>query len=147
MRTSLKGNRGPSEDLGPKIAGGIATVRHRFICRPYGRCRPRFTPARKERIMKYRSLVSSALVALAVLTATPAYADNMVSIGITPATGAVTLVPRWGIGGNLAGFHHMSQDLGLGGAANNFYSIKATPIPAGGDILAFNLYSAGSGAA
>jgi hypothetical protein len=102
---------------------------------------------RKKNLMKYSSFVSSALVALAVFTATPARADNLVSIGITPATGAVTLVPRWGIGGNLAGFHHMSQDLGLGGAANNFYSIKSTPIPAGGDILAFNLYSAGSGAA
>jgi hypothetical protein len=95
----------------------------------------------------YRALVLSALAASAVLTSTPVRADNMASIAIAPATGAVTLVPRWGIGGNLAGFHHMAQDLSLGGGANQFYSIKNTGIPAGGDILAFNAYIAGSGAA
>jgi hypothetical protein len=64
----------------------------------------------------------------------------MASISITPATGAVTLVPRWAIGGSLAGFHHMAQDLSLGGGANQFYSIKGTPIPPGGDIAAFTRY-------
>ena len=76
-----------------------------------------------------------------------ARADNMASIAIDPATGAVTLVPRWAIGGSLAGFHLMAQDLSLGGGANQFYSIKGTPIPAGGDIAAFTCYIAGSGAA
>lgn len=87
------------------------------------------------------------MMAVAGFSGSSARADNMASIAITPATGVVTLVPRWTIGGSLGGFHQMSQDLGLGGAANNFYSIKGTNIPAGGDILAFNLYSAGSGAA
>jgi hypothetical protein len=71
----------------------------------------------------------------------------MASIAITPATGVVTLTPQWSLGSGLAGFHHMSQDLGLGGSANNFYSIIAAGIPAGGNIAAFNLYLAGSGAA
>lgn len=72
----------------------------------------------------------------------------MVNIGIAPATGRVTLTPRWTIGPNLAGFHHMAQDLGLtGSSANNFYSIRNGAIPAGGDILAYNFYVAGSGAA
>ena len=99
--------------------------------------------------MKYSTLVSSALVALTVFTGIPARAaDNMASIGITPATGVVTLLPHWAIGGNLAGFHQMSQNLGLtGSVANNFYSIRAGTIPAGGDILAFNFYVPGSGSA
>src|ERR1044071_1128422 len=99
--------------------------------------------------MKLSTLVTSALVALTVLAGGNARAaDNMASIAITPATGVVTLTPRWAIASNLAGFHHMSQDLGLtGSVANNFYSIKATTIPAGGDILAFNFYVAGSGSA
>ncbi len=71
----------------------------------------------------------------------------MASIGITPETGAVTLTPRWSIGPNLAGFHQMAQDLGLGGEANDFYSITNEVIPDGGNILAFNLYVAGSGSA
>lgn len=98
--------------------------------------------------MNYSKLVSSALVALTVLAGSQLRADNMVTIAITPATGAVTLSPQWAIGGNLAGFHHMAQDLGLtGSVANNFYSIRGGSIPAGGDILAFNFYTAGSGAA
>ena len=85
----------------------------------------------------YRMLFSSALVALTVLAGFSARADNMASIAITPATGVVTLVPRWSIGGSLAGFRLMAQDLSLGGGANQFYSIKSTAIPAGGDIAAF----------
>jgi len=71
----------------------------------------------------------------------------MASIAIAPATGAVTLTPRWGIGGGLSGFHFMAQDLSLGGGPTQFYSIKGTPIPAGGDITAFTRYIAASGAA
>ena len=97
--------------------------------------------------MKSNTSVFSALVALTVLTGNQVRADNMASIAITPATGVVTLAPRWTIGGSLAGFHQMSQDLGIGGAANNFYSIRAGAIPAGGDILAYKFYVAGSGAA
>ncbi len=96
---------------------------------------------------KYDGLLSSALAAFTVLGGIQARGDEMASVAIAPATGVVTLVPRWAIGGNLAGFHHMAQDLSLGGAANNFYSIKGTTIPAGGDISAFTLYTAGSGAA
>lgn len=102
---------------------------------------------RKKNQMKYRTLLLSALAAFAVSTGLQVRADNMVSIGITPATGAVTLQPRWAIGGNLAGFHLMAQDLSLGGGANQFYSIAGTPIPAGGDVAAFNRYIAASGAA
>src|ERR1041385_7044153 len=100
-------------------------------------------------LMKSSMLVSWAFAALTVFGCIDARAaDNMASIAITPATGVVTLTPRWAIGSGLAGFHHMSQDLGLtGSVANNFYSIKATTIPAGGDILAFNFYVAGSGSA
>ncbi len=98
--------------------------------------------------MKYRTFGFAALAALSLLAGTPARADNMASIAIAPATGAVTLVPRWSLGGNLAGFHFMAQDLSLtSGAANEFYSIKNTAIPAGGDISAFTFYVAGSGAA
>ncbi len=97
--------------------------------------------------MKISTISALALTAFVGLWGIEARADNMASIAITPATGEVTLVPRWGIGGNLAGFHHMSQDLSLGGGANQFYSIKATAIPAGGDISAFTHYIAGSGAA
>lgn len=87
--------------------------------------------------MKYRTLLLWALTALAVSTGLQVRADNMVSIGIAPATGAVTLEPRWAIGGSLAGFHLMAQDLSLGGGPNQFYSIASTPIPAGGDVAAF----------
>ena len=97
--------------------------------------------------MKYSTLISSALVAFTVLAGVHARADNMASIAIAPATGAVTLTPRWTIGGNLAGFHLMSQNTGFSVGANNFYSIKSTTIPAGGDIAAFTYYIAGSGAA
>ena len=97
--------------------------------------------------MKISTKIFLALAAVTGFAGTPAWADNMASIAITPATGVVTLVPRWAIGTNLAGFHQMSQDLGIGGAANNFYSIKAAAIPAGGDILAYNFYVPGSGAA
>jgi sugar lactone lactonase YvrE len=95
----------------------------------------------------YRSFLTSALVALTVFAGLPARADNMASIAITPATGVVTLTPRWALGGSLAGFHFMAQDLSLGGGANQFYSIKSTAIPAGGDIAAFTRYIAASGAA
>lgn len=98
--------------------------------------------------MKYRPFLLGPLVAVSLLIRLPARADNMASIAITPATGAVTLTPRWAIGSNLAGFHFMAQDLSLtGGAADEFYSIKNTPIPAGGDITAFTFYVPGSGAA
>lgn len=98
--------------------------------------------------MKYRTLILSALMALSILGGNQVRAaDNMASITITPATGVVTLASRWTIGGSLAGFHFMAQDLSLGGGANQFYSIKGTAIPAGGDTLAFNCYIAASGAA
>ena len=97
--------------------------------------------------MKLRNLALSALAAFAVFAGDTARADSMASIAITPATGAVTLTPRWSIGGGLAGFHHMAQDLSLGGGANQFYSIKGAPIPAGGDIAAFSHYIAGPGTA
>ncbi len=94
-----------------------------------------------------KSNILATLVAFAILAGSQLRADNMASIAITPATGVVTLTPRWAIGGNLAAFHEMAQDLGLGGGANQFYSIKSTAIPAGGDVSAFTLYIAGSGAA
>lgn len=97
--------------------------------------------------MTYRTLVFSALVALTAFNSLPLRADNVATLAITPATGAVTLVPRWTIGSNLVGLHHMAQDLSLGGGANQFYSIKGTTIPAGGDIAAFTRYIAASGAA
>ncbi|HEX2854355.1 MAG TPA: putative Ig domain-containing protein [Opitutaceae bacterium] len=97
--------------------------------------------------MKFSTRVFSLVATLIGLGGIALRADNMASIAITPATGVVTLTPRWGVGGSLAGFHHMAQDLGLGGTANNFYSIKSTAIPSGGDIAAFNLYVAASGAA
>ena len=100
--------------------------------------------------MKYSTLVSSALVAFTVLAGIQARADNMASISIFPATGVVTLTPRWALPldkTNLTGFHLMSQNTGFSVGANNFYSIKSTTIPAGGDITAFTYYIAGSGAA
>lgn len=98
--------------------------------------------------MKIRTFVLSALAAFTGLAGSQLRADNMVNFGIAPATGVVTLTPRWNIGPNLAGFHHMAQDLGLtGSSANNFYSIRNGLIPAGGDILAYNFYVAASGAA
>ena len=95
----------------------------------------------------YRSLLTSALVAFTILAGIQARADNMASIAITPETGVVTLAPHWALGGSLAGFHFMAQDLSLGGGANQFYSIKSTAIPSGGDIDAFTRYIAASGAA
>jgi sugar lactone lactonase YvrE len=97
---------------------------------------------------KYNNLFISALMAATVFSGVEARADNMAEFAIAPATGAVTLTPRWTIGGNLAGFHHMSQDIGLtGSVANDFYSITNTVIPAGGNVLAFNFYVPASGAA
>ena len=96
---------------------------------------------------KHNTLLLSALMAGTVFSGTQLQADNMASIAIAPATGVVTLVPRWSIGGNLAGFHEMAQDTGFSVGANNFYSIKNTTIPAGGDIAAFTYYIAGSGSA
>jgi PKD repeat protein len=98
-------------------------------------------------LKKYTALIHSAILAATVLACSQARADNMASIAITPATGVVTLAPRWAIGGNLSGFHLMSQDLSLGGGANQFYSIKGTSIPSGGDVSAFTKYIAASGAA
>ncbi len=99
--------------------------------------------------MKYSSLATSALLAFTAFAGTQVRAGNMAaSIAITPATGAVTLNPLWATNPNLAGFHHMAQDLGLtGSVANDFYSITNTAIPSGGDILAFNMYVPGSGSA
>ena len=98
--------------------------------------------------MKFSTLLPVALATFTVFAGTAARADNMASLAITPATGVVTLTPRWAIGGNLGGFHQKAQDLGLtGSVANNFYSLKGTTIPAGGDILAFNFYVPGSGSA
>lgn len=94
--------------------------------------------------MKYPHFILSVLTAFA---AVPLWADNMVSVAIAPTTGAVTLVPRWSIGGGLSGFHFMAQDLALGGGPNQFYSIKGATIPSGGDIAAFTRYIAASGAA
>ncbi|MDO8545375.1 MAG: putative Ig domain-containing protein [Opitutaceae bacterium] len=96
---------------------------------------------------RFRPSLFSALAALSVFATCQLRADSTVSIAIAPATGAVTVVPRWGIGGSLAGFHHMAQDLSLGGGANQFYSIKGTTIPSGGDSAAFTRYIAASGAA
>jgi hypothetical protein len=76
-----------------------------------------------------------------------AHADNMASIGVAPATGAVTVSRQWSIGSGLAGFHFMAQDLHLGGVAQDFYSITNASIPAGGNILAFNLYVSSTGSA
>ena len=97
--------------------------------------------------MKTNTLLLMVLATVTGFLATPARADNMASIAIAPATGAVTLVPRWATGGGLAGFHFMAQDLSLGGGPNQFYSIKGANIPSGGDISAFTLYIAASGAA
>ena len=94
-----------------------------------------------------RNSAFSLLAVLVTIACVQVRADSMATIAITPATGAVTLVPRWGIGGSLTGFQFMAQDLSLGGGATQFYSIKGTPIPAGGDIAAFTIYIAGSGAA
>ena len=98
--------------------------------------------------MKYRTLFFSALATLTVLVAgNTARADFMMSIAINPATGAVTLTPRWAIGNNLAGFHFMAQDLSLGGGPNQFYSITSNVIPSGGDTSGFFRYIAAGGAA
>ncbi len=98
--------------------------------------------------MNYRTLASSAALAVTAFAATQALADNMASIAITPATGVVTLTPHWVVGPNLAGFHHMSQDLGLSGSvANSFYSLTSDGIPDGGDALnGFKYYAFGDGA-
>jgi len=97
--------------------------------------------------MRPRISIFLVVAVCALLGGIQARADNLASIGITPETGVVTLVPRWGVGTNLAGFHFMAQDLSLGGGANQFYSIKGTSIPAGGDVAAFTRYIAASGAA
>ena len=97
--------------------------------------------------MNYMRLSLIALSSLAAIVGLTARADNMASINIAPATGEVSLTPRWATGPDLAGFHHMAQDLSLGGGANQFYSIKGSPIPPGGDISAFTRYIASSGAA
>jgi hypothetical protein len=106
------------------------------------------TLQRKKNIMKSSTLVFAALVAFTGFAGNQVRADSMASIAIAPATGKVTLTPRWSIGGNLSGFHFMAQDLSLtGGASNEFYSTKSTAIPSGGDITAFTFYVPGSGAA
>lgn len=130
----------PENDSGPFLPD-VAT-------NPRGHCHACFRElSRTVDYMKY-TFVLTALAALSILAGPPVRADNMASIAIAPATGTVTLVPRWSLGGNLAGFHFMAQDLSLtGGASNEFYSIKNTAIPAGGDISAFTFYVPGSGAA
>ena len=98
--------------------------------------------------MNYRTLASLAALAVTAFAGTQALANNMASVAITPATGVVTLAPRWVVGPDLAGFHHMSQDLGLSGSvANNFYSVTSNAIPDGGDALnGFKYYASGDGA-
>src|SRR4051812_2807349 len=66
--------------------------------------------------MKSSTLLTWVLAALPLFGSIVRGADNMASLAITPATGVVTLTPRWAIGANQAGFHHMSQDLGLTGS-------------------------------
>ncbi len=97
--------------------------------------------------MKHRVLSIAALAVISLFDRTSLRADTMVSLSIAPATGIVTATSRWSTGANLGGFHHMAQDLALGGGANQFYSLKNTTIPAGGDVAAFTRYIAGSGAA
>jgi hypothetical protein len=97
--------------------------------------------------MKYPKFLLPAIAGLALLIAGPTRADDMASIEIAPATGAVTLTPRWTIGANIAGFHFMAQDLSLGGGPNQFYSVKGTAIPVNGDTSAFTIYLPASGAA
>lgn len=94
--------------------------------------------------MQFTSLVFAASM---ILSGVEARADNMASIAITPATGVATLTPQWLIGGNLAGFHLMTQNTGFSVGANNWYSITSTAIPSGGSISAFNYYIAASGLA
>jgi hypothetical protein len=95
---------------------------------------------------KHSQLLLSAVATLAIFAGAQLRADDMASIAIDPVTGAVTVAPRWTIGGSLAGFHYMAQDLSLGGGPSQFYSIKGTTIPSGGDITAFMHYIPSSGA-
>ena len=97
--------------------------------------------------MKHGIFASLTLLIVATFATAEIRADSMASVAIAPLTGAVTLVPRWSIGGNLAGFHFMSQDTGFSVGANRFYSVKDTAIPMGGDISAFTYYVAASGSA
>jgi hypothetical protein len=94
---------------------------------------------------KFNPSVFLAFGALTLFASSQTRADEMASIDIVPATGRVTLSPRWSVGANLSGFHVMAQDLHIGGEANDFYSIKGTAIPSGGDITAFTHYVAASG--
>ena len=97
--------------------------------------------------MKYPSFLSALILAASFLAVGEVRANNMATVSINSQTGAVTLTPRWVTGPNLAGFHFMAQDLSLGGGATQFYSIKGTAIPSGGDVAAFTRYIAASGAA
>ncbi len=97
--------------------------------------------------MIVRVFVLSAFASVAFLFPGAVLADNMASLSIDPATGTVTLTPRWPVGGDLGGFHFMAQDLSLGGGATQFYSLKNTPIPPGGDPTAFTAYNAALGTA
>jgi FG-GAP-like repeat len=95
--------------------------------------------------MKYRTLALSIIATFTGFAVLPTRAGNMVSVAIAPTTGVVTLVPRWSIGANVAGFHLKSQDTGFSVGPNNFYSIKGTSIPLGGDTSAFTYYNPASG--
>jgi hypothetical protein len=88
----------------------------------------------------YSTLVSTALVALAVLAGIPARADNFVTITPTAATVA-TVTPRWPIGSNLSGLSYVAGNLSFPGAtATNFYTLTGTTIPGGGNATGFTSY-------
>ena len=97
--------------------------------------------------MKLTTLVGSVLGMWSGFAGTAGYANNMATLAIAPTTGAVTVVPRWTVGANLAGFTFLAQDLGLGDGGGQFYSIKGTTIPTGGDTAAFTRYAALTGVA
>ncbi len=85
----------------------------------------------------------SVLTAVAIsadLSQQSARDDNMATIAIAPGSAAVTLTPHWSIGSGMSGFTYLAQDLGLG-APGQFYSVKGSTIPAGGDATAFTRYA------
>jgi sugar lactone lactonase YvrE len=96
--------------------------------------------------MKTRMLVRAVLVTVAGALGQAARAENMATLAIAPGTAAVKLVPRWSVGGGLSGFTYLAQDLGLG-APGQFYSLRGTTIPTGGDASAFTRYSPLTGTA
>ncbi len=96
--------------------------------------------------MKNRMLALSALVALSVVLGSGARAENMMSLAIAPGSAEVKLVPHWTVGSGVAGFTFLAQNLGLG-APGQFYSLKGTTIPSGGDRTAFTRYDPLTGVA